>query len=309
MPPRREHITEILRQRLLRGVQAGSLSEGDRLPSARELEKEFDTDHRIVLAAYRQLAEEGLVEMRPRGGIYVAASPGVTAGMPAISAAWLTDVLTQGIAREVPVLEMHEWLRRSVETLRLRAVVVAGTEDQIGGLVRELRDDFGLEASGIHAASLGADGDVPLALRRADIIVVTEAYGALAQRMAADLGKPCITMAVRPDLIGGEWRLLLRRPVYVVVADEKFGSILSRFFAGTPGAKNIRVMQVGRDDLSAIPNGVPVYVTQKAREALGPTPLRGRVLPAARTISRETAREIIDFIVRANLQAITRRAE
>jgi hypothetical protein len=40
------------------------------------------------------------------------------------------------------------------------------------------------------------------------------------------------------------------------------------------------------------------------RAALGNTPIPGRILPAARTISNESARSIFDFIVRANLRAI-----
>ena len=283
--------------------------EGDRLPSARELEKEFDTDHRIILDAYREMVEEGLVEMRARGGIYVAAPPGFHEGVPAISATWVVDLLTQGFSREIPIPELHEWLRRSVETLRLRAVVAAATEDQIGGLVRELRDDFGLEASGMDVALLRNQDDLPIELRRADLLVAIEAYAADVARLASKLQKPCITITVRPDLIGGEWRLLLRKPVYVIVADERFIDVLQRFFSGTPHAANLRPLVIGRDDLDTIPVGASVYLTQKAKELLGQTRIQGRVLPAARTISIDSAREIIDFIVRANLRALTTRRE
>ena len=68
----REGIAEVLRGRILRGLHSRSLASGDRLPSARELGAEFDIDHRVVLAAYRELASEGLIELRQRGGIYVA---------------------------------------------------------------------------------------------------------------------------------------------------------------------------------------------------------------------------------------------
>lgn len=307
MSDRRNQITETLRQRILRGLHGGSLVEGDRLPSARELEAEFDTDHRIVLDAYRQLAEEGLVEMRQRGGIYVAAPPGFAEGVPPISGTWLTDVLTQGVSREIPVSELHEWLRRSVETLRLRAVVVAGTGDQIGGLVRELRDDFGLEASGLTVTDLETDGEVPIDVRRTDLLVTTEAYADAVGGVAARLQKPCVVISVRPDLIGGEWRLLLRKPVYIIVADERFIDVLSRFFSGTPNAANLRPLVIGRDDLRTIPSDASVYITQRAKEMLGDTRIQGRVLPAARTISIHSAREIIEFIVRQNLRSLAAR--
>jgi hypothetical protein len=82
--------------------------------------------------------------------------------------------------------------------------------------------------------------------------------------------------------------------------------MLLRFFAGVAGMENLRVVVLGRDDLAAIPADAPTYVTQAARRALGDTPVRGRILPAARTISSQSAREIFAFIVRANAEAVTR---
>src|SRR3712207_6555480 len=144
MSDRRAEIVDVLRRRVLRGLQAGALRAGARLPSARELEAEFDADHRIVLAAYRELVDEGLVELRPRGGIYVSPARGGSGTVPLPSEAWLVEVLAQGVAREIPLTEIHEWLRRSVETLRLRAAVIQATPDQITGICRELEDDYGL---------------------------------------------------------------------------------------------------------------------------------------------------------------------
>ncbi|MGQ0713067.1 MAG: GntR family transcriptional regulator [Gemmatimonadaceae bacterium] len=303
----RDRITQILRQRVLRGLHASSLRRGDRLPSARDLEPEFDTDHRVILAAYRALAKEGLVELRQRGGIYVAAEGSTIGGLPAISSEWVADLFVQGISREIPVPELHEWLRRLVETLRIRAVAIATTADQVTGLARELRDEYGLEASGLSAASLGSAEDLPTDVRRADLLVTTEAHAAPVQAIAERLRKPCVVIAIRPDVIGGEWRFLLRRPVYVVVADAHFVKLLDEFFAGTPGAENVRALVIGRDDLDAIPDGAPTYVTREARERLGTTRIRGRILPAARLLSDESSREIIQFIVRANLEALAAR--
>jgi hypothetical protein len=70
--------------------------------------------------------------------------------------------------------------------------------------------------------------------------------------------------------------------------------------------ENLHVVVLGRDDLATIPADAPTYVTQAARRALGDTPVHGRILPASRTISLESAREIFGFIVRANTEALTR---
>jgi hypothetical protein len=188
----------------------------------------------------------------------------------------------------------------------LRAGVVATTPDQIDGIRRELLDDYGLDSEGIDAALLGTPRE-PVALRHVDLIVTTEAHSRAVAAAAERLGKASICATVRPDLIGGEWRLLLREPVYVVVRDQRFAETLLRFFARTEGRDNLRMMVVGRDDLTAIPNGAPTYVTRSAREMLGDTRISGRILPAARIFSAEASREILSFIVGANMRAITPR--
>lgn len=301
----RDAVVELLRSRILRGLQAGVLRAGDRLPSARELERELGADQRLILDAYHALADEALVVMRPRSGIYVAPRLPGAGGTPPLPESWFVEVLTDALSREIPGPELHEWLRRCTETLRLRAVVVASTTDQLYGLCRELRDDYGFEAEGLLVEELRSATTPPLPLRRADLIVTTQAQESWLRPLAAEHRKPVIVVAVRPDLRAGEWALLLRRPVYAVVATPEFGEMLRRFFADVPGAEeNLRVLVLGRDDLSTIPEESPVYITQRVRESLGSVPVPGRILPAARTIATESAREIFAFVVRSNVEAM-----
>ncbi len=297
-------IVEVLRGRVLRGIQAGTLEPGNRLPSARELVSEFEVDHRLILAAYRQLADEGLVDIRERGGVYVGQEPASLVDLPALPVKWFVDTLTDAFAHHIPAPELHEWLRRATETLRLRAVVISSTDDQVVGLARELADDFGLLADGIVGKNLTAPAEMPNALRRADLIVTTIAYQELARRAGETLKIPVITIEVRPDLAVGEWALLLRQPIWAVVATHEFGVLLKRFFADVKGVENLNVIVYGTDDLSTIPDGAPTYVTHRVRQQLGNTPLRGRILPAARTISSASARALFEFIVSANLAAL-----
>jgi DNA-binding transcriptional regulator YhcF (GntR family) len=305
---RRAEIAEVLRGRVLRGLHAGALRPGDRLPSARDLTVEFDVDHRLILDAYRLLVAEGLVELRPRGGIYVAPRTEGGSGVPPLPEAWFVSLLTDALSREIPGPELHEWLRRATETLRIRAVVIASTADQSAGLCRELRDDFGLDAEALLADDLRSAETPPLPLRRADLVVTTAAHESWLRAPAADLRKPLIVVEVRPDLRAGEWALLLRRPVYAIVATPEFGQMLRGFFADVPGAKeNLRVIVFGRDDLSSIPDDAPTYVTQRVRDSLAGVRIPGRILPAARTIAAESAREIFGFIVRSNIEAMRHR--
>ena len=302
--PRAIAIVEALRGRVLRGVQAGTLAPGERLPSARELVNEFQVDHRLIVAAYRQLEEQGIVTIRGRGGVYVASSTANLAGLPPLPMKWFVDVLTEAFAYEIAAPELHEWLRRLIETLRLRAVVISTTPDQVAGLARELRDDFGLTAHGFSGSELDGVSPYPASLRRADVIVATRAHAHLATAIADAVEKPLVLIDVRPDLVAGEWALLLRQPVWAVVGGTEFEEMLRTFFAGVQGAENLQIMVLGRDDMSIIPDGAPTYVTQHARDQLAGTPMRGRILPAARIIATESARALFDFIARANLDSM-----
>lgn len=302
----REELVDAMRGRVLRGLQAGLLVAGDRLPPSRELAQEFGVDYRVAISAYKTLAQEGLIELRPRGGVYIAEIGETKAGIPPMPESWMVDVLTGALSRELPAPELHEWLRRAVETLRIRAVVIVSTADQREGLCRELRDDFGLEAEGLLAEEARGEGEVPLPLRRADLVVTTDAHREWVTALSAELRKPAIVIDVRPELQGGEWALLLRRPVYAVVSSPEFAEMLKKFYAGVRGVENFHVLVFGRDDLAQIPEGAPTYVTQRVRSQLGSVRIPGRILPAARTISSDSARAIFAFIVRSNVEAMTR---
>lgn len=305
MPDVRLEIADVLRGRILRGLRGGALQKGDRLPGARELNAEFNADHRIILDAFRILAKEGLVELRPRGGVYVVYG-GDEGEAPLPSKIWLTEVFTQAVAREISLVELHDWMRRVVETRRIRVVAIQATVDQLGGFCRELKDDYGVHADGVEVASLD-DPVLPHELRCADLLITSPAFESVVRPVAERLGTKMMLAKLNPDLIGGEWRLLLGRPVYVIVKDERFASVVREFFSNTPGAQNIRPLVLGRDDLSTIPDKAPVYVTRIAREHLGGRRIPGRMLPTARLFSAETARALIDFIVGANLDALAPR--
>ncbi len=64
-----------------RAIAAGELSEGDRLPPAAELGEALAVDRNTVLAAYRGLREEGVLEFRRGRGVRVAADAAAPADL------------------------------------------------------------------------------------------------------------------------------------------------------------------------------------------------------------------------------------
>lgn len=304
MTLRRTGIVDQLRQRLVGGTHLGMLAPGQRMPSVRDLAREFGADPRVVMAAYRELEREGLVEIRPRAGIFVAAGYAVDGERRRRTADWMVDLLVEGWDRGVTAREIPERLRQALETLPLRAACVECNHDQIASLAGELRDDYGIDATGIDTFTLLAGEAPPELVRQADLIVTTPFHIVEVEPVATALGKPWIVAELRVDPFVDIARRLVAGPVYFVVVDARFEAKLERIYNGAPGFENLHPVVVGRDDLAAIPPHAVTYVTRLARERLGPIPLRAHFQAEARAFSRETSRQIFAFVVRANMAAL-----
>ena len=303
MARHRDDIVKALRQRVVAGLHLGVLKPGARLPSVRSLAPEFDVDPRVVLAGYRELELEGLVELRPRSGIFVAHTA-VSAGevLPHM-AEWVAGVLVQALARGVPAIEFPERMRRCLQTVRLRAACIECNEDQIASLCGELTRDYGFESSPVDIRDL-ASATLPGEVRNADLLVTTAYHAAEVQQLAERLGKRYVAVALRPEFLAEAARLLEQGPLYFVVKDPRFADKLPGMFASAAGVRNLRALVVGRDDLSRIPEGAPAYVMSAARRHLENLPIRMRMVPAPRVFSPESAKALLGFILRENIAAL-----
>lgn len=301
--PRVDAIAELLRKRLLRARETGVLKGGARLPSTRELAAELAANERVVAAAYRRLADEGLVDMRPRAGVYLAPDEEASAER-APDPAWLGSMLADAVCHGVSAPRLSEWLAHATAR-RLRATVIATTVDQCYGMCRELQDDLGLRASTVLAEEM-ARGTLPESVRLAHLLVTTEAHRERIGHVALRLAKPLVVVAPRADLFTTEWIGLLQREVFVIAADPRFLALVAAYIAGGPGAANVRMLVAGRDDLSVIPPGALTYVTQAARAKLGTTRLPGRVVRPPRILSEAGIREILAHVAEINIRRAAR---
>lgn len=309
VPDRRTEIADIIRQRILSGLHLGSLAPGTRLPSTREVSEEIGATQRTVTAAYRELEAEGLVELRERSGIYVAASRPMAGVMLTQLAGWVVEVLLDARAREIAPVSFPERVRRCLETLRLRAVCIAGNADQMEQICHELHDDYGIEAIGVEPDAITADhADTRHTIARADLIVSTGLLKPFAEQVAARFEKPAIAVRLRPDLMGEMLRELERGPVYTVAVDPRFRAAQQAIFAPSGRAANVHTMILGEDDVDAIPEGAPIYLMHSARRRLGDAPLARRVTPVRRIFATEMARDILTFVVRSNIAATSARS-
>jgi hypothetical protein len=303
---RREAIAEAVRQRVISGLSFGTVREGQRLPSARVLAREFGADPRSVLAALRRLETEGLLVRRPPSRAYYLARRDGVGRVTGHGDAWLSEILVGALSRGVPLPHLAEYVHRRVASLRLRAVCLECNVDQQQWLCRELQESFGLDAGALEVTR--AEEHIP-ELARADLLVTTPSHAAEVQALAARLEKPCVVATLRQDLTDQIRRLLHTGPLYFVITDPRFGEKLARDAEGSPDGGHLRTVVLGRDDPAAIPVGAPAYVMRTARDLLGGPPPQVRALPTLRAFSAETAREIVSFMVRENERAVAARSD
>ena len=310
MPERRDEIADAIRQRIISGLHLGTLSPGARLPSTREVAEEFAVVPRTAMSAYRVLEAEGLVELRQRSGIYVGEGSGGRGAMLTQLAGWVVEILVDARAREMPPVAFPERVRRCLETLRLRSVCVAGNADQLDHICRELREDYGIESEGLEPEQISnPDADAQRAVARADLFVSTAVHAARVQQVARSLKRPAITVSLRQEVMGEMTRQLSRGPVYYVATDPRFRHALHAVFDATGHGANARPVIVGEDDLATIPPDAPTYVMRLAHDRLGDAEIARRIIPLRRVFSNEMAHELLTFIVRSNMAAMSSRAD
>lgn len=284
-----------MRERITGEISSGALECGDRLPSVRELGEELDADPRVVLAAYEQLAEEGLVEIRPRSGMYVTGVLAPAGHHTAPPSRWIRETLVAAVQRDIPIVALGELIDDVIAEPRLRAALIECNTDQINSMRAELERYFGLEVASFEFDEIDLRAPARQ-LRDADVLISAGHNGQL-ERIASVLGKPFIVTKVRAALVGRLARLLARGPVYFLVVDTRFRSKMRRLIAPMPDSQNFHVLVVGESDLQIIPPGAPTYVMRDAGTLRESRRHAGRVIAPQRIFSEATSREIVSRIL------------
>ena len=295
----REVVREGLRQRVTSGLHLGQLCPGDRLGSARQTAREVDTDYRMVVSALRGLERDGLLEIRPRGGIYVGRRAPLprSSRLPGFGGRLVALVLDE-LASGLPVAAIAERLRHCLDTIGLRVACIECNNDQLDFLCQELQAGFGLESVTVEIGRLR--GEPPLAVRQADLLVSTTFHAGDVRRCAARLGKPCVIVTLDARRRADVTRLLAERPVYFIGTDRRWAAKAQAIWARQPGAERLHTLTLGHDPLENIPEEAALMVMPRARRLLIGDSLLERALPP-RGLSRDTARQILSFLVQANL--------
>src|SRR5688572_8511173 len=109
-PAEREPLHVQIAGGIRTNIADGTLAEGDKLPSARELSEDLGVNIHTVLRAYKQLTDEELLEMRPGRGTVVRGEVRVHAELSRLAAMLLNRARIEGMTRdEVIALIQEKW--------------------------------------------------------------------------------------------------------------------------------------------------------------------------------------------------------
>ncbi len=298
---KQEEIEARLRYRILGMLHAGRVRPKERLPSIRAVAREEGVDHRAVADAYRVLAEEGLVEIRPGSGVYVADQQGVD-GVAAETAAWLAERFVEGWRRRLERGQVGELFSRCAAA-RLCCACIESNRDHLVALTAELEEDFALQVLPVLVED-ASPGSAPggKEIGAADLVVSTVFHAEQARAAAAAAGRPFVLLTLDSDFTAEVDLRLRAGPVTAVVVDPKFVARGSTYFAVTSHRDRIRYVLADRVEEEGVDlEGPDVLVTRAARRVLGMDDYH-LVPPPLRVTSPGTARDLYGAIVSISLR-------
>lgn len=294
-------VQDYLRRRLIADLHLGRLKPGDRAPSLRVVSSELGVGIRAVSRAYSRLAQEKLVTIRGRSGVYVALPSSVE---PELSEpqSWYSAVLTDAWRRRIPLPMLPELLNRYVSR-RLRCACVESTADHMEAFCAELDQDFGLDTLGVrvgeeHEPTAAVLAQISEAIADADFVVTTAFHAAEVVPAAREQGKPVVIVSVNDSLVEAIQSKLTKQPVVMLAADERFIGRVERYLVDAFAEHGrLRVMLVDEylRDPSLAGDAEPL-LTRAARKKLNeaPTHLLDEPVPF---LSLSAAREVTQCMI------------
>lgn len=187
-----ERLAGLFRGSLSLALYLGLLRPGDRIPGIREVSRATGLNHKTVARAYRALQKEGMLEVRDRSGVYVAAL-GWTDRRPAgETETWAAEMLTEAWRRRIGIPALPEVVRRWTAAAPLRCACVEADPERRAALSAELAGAFGFECVAVAPddAPGGREGGLAAAVEGADLVVTTPFHAAGLRPLARAQGKP-----------------------------------------------------------------------------------------------------------------------
>ena len=308
MEPWSEPLLDHLRRRILAAIHRGGLRGGDRLPSVRALAEELGRDHRAVAKAYRTLDEEGLVEVRPRSGVYLRPQErmGSADGIVSETAAWLGEVLYQAWQRDLTPGTLASVLDR-LRGDRLRVVCVETVRDPLMALADEVERITGPPCGQILLPrdEAGAEAVLEELLHDRPDLVLTTAYHAALMRKLEAAGVKTALLHINPAWVETLRGWATGPGVTMVTDDVDTGPRLRTLLRVDEGLFGpLQVDELDRHRLP--PRRRVLYATRLARTKLPERWARRARVPREPLFDASTVRSIARTLVLVGLGAEVR---
>ena len=129
--PSRISHKELFVRKMTRDILSGKLNPGDRLPSERELAAELGIGKTVVHSGYEKLSNMGLVDIKPKSGVFVADYM-KTGNIEILNA--IVQLSGNELSREVTTGILD--LRLAVEGMAFRELCLRRSEEDIAYLKR-----------------------------------------------------------------------------------------------------------------------------------------------------------------------------
>ena len=176
-------VLDRIRERIHHGRFFGATRPGDRLPSIREIAQAEHVNRKTVAAAYLHLQREGLVQIRPRSGIYLngEGSHSATRTLDRLRAKWLEQMYAGARAVGLDTSSILQIAHAVAAVERTRFPVIAATMREAQALAAELSQRLSLHALPLAVNEVDFDA---AALTDAPVVICTPWFAATAARRA-----------------------------------------------------------------------------------------------------------------------------
>lgn len=260
-----EQVERHLRYQIIGLLHVGRLKPGVPLPSIRSVAKTLGVDHRLVAAAYRSLETEGLVEVRPAAGVFLADGEKTPGGK---MEGWLGDVLLEGWNRGVSRGGLARLVAR-IAGCAVRCACVESNEDHMVAVAAELENDFSLQ---VERLMLGPSANAPVpggSLDRVDLVVTTVFHAATVREAAGHAGIPWVLVRVDPRFAARIARVMHAGPATGVIVDPRFATRAQAYLDVTSHKGQVRFVTVDELDGGVDLRSPQMLITRAARRRLG----------------------------------------
>lgn len=216
--------TERIRAQFLTALHFGRLRPGDRVPSVRRLADMTGLNRKTIHRAYRCLAREGFLELRPGSGTFLSDTRNGNGSAPSPSDLLLAvnrcraEAATLGMSLETFAKVLKVYTGHGLDVFHL--AVVECNAEQIGLIRRELRLGLGVSSRPVFLHQL--EGITERLRHDSDGIVTTECHRHEVIEAAKPLGIPVYCVSMSPSFPRTLVRHADHGPMVMVVQDRSF---------------------------------------------------------------------------------------